>query len=161
VGQAQGLVYPNVKRVIQMFLGNRATVYPHQSYADYMAVINQCDLFINPFPFGNTNGIIDTVSAGLVGVCKTGAEVHEHIDQGLFERFGMPNWLVATTTEDYIKAAIKLSENHELRNQLRHEHSGPDKVQRIFHGRPEIMGQMLLDHLKKGSRIKRSNISAS
>lgn len=150
VGQAQGLVYPNVKRVIEMFLGGKATVYPHQSYADYMAVIRQCDLFINPFPFGNTNGIIDTVSAGLVGVCKTGPEVHEHIDQGLFERFGLPNWLVATDTEGYINAAVRLSENHELRNELRRNHAGPDKVEQIFHGRPEIMAQMFMERLIAG-----------
>jgi len=149
VGQAQGLVYPNVKRVIQMFLGNRATVYPHQSYADYMAVINQCDLFINPFPFGNTNGIIDTVSAGLVGVCKTGSEVHEHIDQGLFERLGLPDWLVAKNTDEYIKAAVRLVENHEERAALSQKLSGPSKVDIFFQGRPEIFGDLLLEYLQK------------
>lgn len=149
VGQAQGLVYPNVQRVIQMFLGNRATTYPHQSYVDYMSVIHQCDLFINPFPFGNTNGIIDTVSAGLVGVCKTGPEVHEHIDQGLFERLELPEWLTAKNVDQYINAVVRLAENHDERAALSQECSGPGKVDIFFKGRPEIFGDLLLEHLQR------------
>ncbi len=147
VGQAQGLVYPNVQRVIQMFLGDKARVYPHQSYVDYMAVINRCDLFINPFPFGNTNGVIDTISAGLVGVCKTGPEVHEHIDQGLFERLGLPEWLIAKNIDQYINAVVRLSENHEERTILRKKFSGPGKVDIFFNGRPEIFGDLVYEKL--------------
>lgn len=154
VAFAQGMVYEQVKRVVRNVLGDYAIIYAHRGYAEYMEIVRKCDMFINPFPFGNTNGIIDTVTAGLVGICKTGSEVNEHIDQGLFERFGMPNWLVATSTEDYIKASIKLAENHELRNELRRKHAGPDKVQRIFQGRPEIMGQMLMERLKKAGESK-------
>lgn len=152
VAFAQGMVYEQVKRVVRNVLGDHAIVYAHRGYTEYMDIVRKCDMYINPFPFGNTNGIIDTVTAGLVGVCKTGREVNEHIDQGLFERFGMPNWLVATTTEDYIKAVVKLVENHELRNEIRRKHAGPDKVQRIFQGRPEIMGQMLMERLKKAKK---------
>jgi hypothetical protein len=148
VAFAQGMVFEQVRRVVGNVLGDTAIVYSHRGYQEYMEIVRNCDMFINPFPFGNTNGIIDTVTAGLVGVCKTGMEVNEHIDQGLFERFGMPTWLVATTTEDYIKATIQLAENHELRNELRRKHAGPDKVGRIFQGRPEIMGQMLMERLK-------------
>ncbi|MBU3637942.1 peptide transporter [Polynucleobacter sp. es-MAR-4] len=156
VAFAQGMVYEQVKRVVRNVLGDYAIVYAHRGYTEYMDIVRKCDMYINPFPFGNTNGIIDTVTAGLVGVCKTGPEVNEHIDQGLFERFGMPNWLVATTTEDYIKAVVKLAEDHELRNELRRKHAGPDKVERIFQGRPEIMGQMLMERLKKAKDNKKT-----
>jgi predicted O-linked N-acetylglucosamine transferase (SPINDLY family) len=114
-----------------------------------MTVIDQCDLFINPFPFGNTNGIIDTVSAGLVGVCKTGPEVHEHIDQGLFERLGLPDWLITETADQYIKAVVHLVENHEERVKLSQTLSGPSKVDIFFQGRPEIFGDLLLDRIKE------------
>lgn len=149
VAFAQGMVYEQVKRVVKNVLGDYAIVYSHRGYTEYMEIVRRCDMFINPFPFGNTNGIIDTVTAGLVGVCKTGMEVNEHIDQGLFERFGLPDWLVTTDNEGYINATVKLAENHELRNELRRKHTGPDKVQRIFQGRPEIMGQMMMERLKK------------
>ena len=144
VAFAQGMVHAQIRRVVGSFLGDTATVYSHRGYTEYMEIVRSCDMFINPFPFGNTNGIIDCVTAGLVGVCKTGMEVNEHIDQGLFERFGLPHWLVATDTEGYIKATVKLAENHALRSELRRTRSGPDKVQSIFKGRPEIMGQKFM-----------------
>jgi hypothetical protein len=149
VAFAQGMVHAQIRRVVGSFLGDTATVYSHRGYTEYMDIVRSCDMFINPFPFGNTNGIIDCVTAGLVGICKTGMEVNEHIDQGLFERFGLPHWLVATDTEGYIKATLKLVENHALRSELRRTRSGPDKVQSIFKGRPEIMGQMFMAALRK------------
>ncbi|MEN9725740.1 MAG: hypothetical protein RL434_106 [Pseudomonadota bacterium] len=145
IGQAQGLTYPQVQRVVSQYLGDVVTVYPHQPYADYMKVIEQCDLFINPFPFGNTNGIIDTITAGLVGINKTGREVHEHIDQGLFERLGCPDWMTARTVDEYVTATVRLVDDHELRGTLRRTHAGPDKVQCLFQGRPEILGDLFLD----------------
>jgi predicted O-linked N-acetylglucosamine transferase (SPINDLY family) len=144
IGQAQGLTYPNVQRVVQHFLGNHVTVYPHQAYPEYMRVIAGCDMFINPFPFGNTNGIIDTISAGLVGVCKTGPEVHEHIDEGLFRRLGLPDWLIADTVDAYVAAAVRLAANHTERVWLRKRHAGLGKVDVLFQGRPHLMGEMML-----------------
>jgi predicted O-linked N-acetylglucosamine transferase (SPINDLY family) len=147
IGQAQGLTFPHVQKVTSQYLGEHVTVYPHQPYAPYMQVIGACDMFINPFPFGNTNGIIDTVSAGLVGVCKSGPEVHEHIDEGLFRRLGMPDWLIAHTTEDYILATLRLAANHTERAWLRNRLSSPEKVKVLFKGRPEIMSERLLECL--------------
>lgn len=144
IGQAQGLVYPVVKRLVARYLGNTATVYPHQHYDEYMRIIADCDMFINPFPFGNTNGIIDTVTAGLVGVCKSGREVHEHIDEGLFGRLDFPGWLVTHTTEDYIHATVRLANDHALRADLSKKLTGPERVQKLFQGCPEIMGDQFL-----------------
>ena len=144
IGQAQGLTYPNVQRVVAQYLGDHVTVYPHQHYVAYMDIIAGCDMFINPFPFGNTNGIIDTISAGLVGVCKTGPEVHEHIDEGLFRRLGLPDWLIAKTEDEYVLAAVRLATNHQERLTLREQHSGEGKVDVLFQGRPNIMGEEFL-----------------
>ena len=143
IGQNQGLVRPNVEYVVRRFLGVDVTVYPHQNYEDYMRVISDCDMFINPFPFGNTNGIVDTVAAGLVGVCKTGREVHEHIDQGMFERLKFPSWLITNSVDEYVDAVIRLASDYELRTRLREECAGIDKVEVLFKGRPEIMSQLL------------------
>jgi hypothetical protein len=144
VGQSQGLLHPYVERIVKMYLGESATVHPNQAYPEYMNVVQSCDMFINPFPFGNTNGIIDTVSAGLVGICKTGSEVHEHIDQGLFERMGLPDWMIARTIGDYIDGALRLIENHQERVTLSETLAGPSAIEVIFKGRPEIFGDMVL-----------------
>jgi predicted O-linked N-acetylglucosamine transferase (SPINDLY family) len=126
---------------VRQYLGDHVTVYPHQEYAAYMNVIASCDMFINPFPFGNTNGIVDTITCGLVGICKTGDEVHEHIDQGLFERLEFPSWMVTKTNDEYVNAVVKLAEDHALRVELSRTLSGKKNLNKIFSGNPKVMAQ--------------------
>jgi len=145
VGQATSLMHPQVNRVIKQFLGENVHVNRHLNYPEYMAKINECDLFINPFPFGNTNGIIDTVTLGQVGVCLTGPEVFEHIDEGLFGRLGVPSWMVTKTPEEYIAATVRLIDNPKERIKLRKELIAKNGVQILFKGRPEIFGDRLIE----------------
>lgn len=159
IGQNQGLITPLLESVIREYLGDRATVYPHQSYLAYMDKIAGCDMYINPFPFGNTNGIIDTTTAGLVGVCKTGPEVHEHIDEGLFKRIGLPQWLVAKSVDEYVRAAVRLAENHAERLSLRAKYAGVDKVQVLFSGRPKLLGEKMYLLLAKREKANSSNVT--
>ncbi|MDP9648704.1 peptide transporter [Paraburkholderia caledonica] len=144
VGQATGLVFPQVRNLIRRLLGKNAVVHKHQGYAGYMNVIAGCDMFLNPFPFGNTNGIVDTVWAGLVGVCKTGREVHEHIDEGMFRRLGFPEWTITKTNDEYKASALRLIENAHERRELAAAMAGPKAIEKlIFHGRPEILGERM------------------
>lgn len=126
------------KAVIDMV--TEARVYEHLSYPAYLQVINQCDLFINPFPFGNTNGIVDTVRQGLPGVCLSGSEVHEHIDEGLFRRLGLAEELITHNIAEYIAVTVRLINDTDWRNSLRQQLLAiqPDSV--LFTGKPEQFG---------------------
>ena len=121
--------------------------HAHLPYHAYLDVLNRCDMMVNPFPFGNTNGIIDMVTLGLVGICKTGAEVHEHIDEGLFKRLGLPEWLIANTVDEYVERAIRLAENHEERLALRRHIIENNGLQTLFTGDPRPMGRVFLKKL--------------
>ncbi|WP_250523309.1 MULTISPECIES: peptide transporter [unclassified Caballeronia] len=150
VGQATGITFPQVRNLVRRLMGDKGVVHKHQSYANYMKVIADCDMFLNPFPFGNTNGIVDTVWAGLVGVCKTGREVHEHIDEGMFRRLGFPEWMITKTTEEYKAAALRLIDDSKERNQLARKFAGRKAVEKlIFKGRPEILGERIRALLKE------------
>ncbi|OAJ59788.1 adhesin [Paraburkholderia ginsengiterrae] len=119
-------------------------VYGSLSYPTYLKILNTMDMFISPFPFGNTNGIVDSFTMGLPGVNLCGREVFEHIDSGLFERAGLPSWLTAHSTGEYIQAAVRLAEQHEEREALRQRLIDEKAVERIFKGRPEVFGQGVL-----------------
>ena len=147
LGQSIGITHPYVARFIRSYLGNDATAHPHSPYNRYLDVLHNCDMMLNPFPFGNTNGIIDMVTLGLVGVCKTGPEVHEHIDEGLFKRLGLPEWLIADSVEDYIERAIRLAENHQERLALRRHIIENNGLKTLFSGDPSPMGKMLFAKL--------------
>lgn len=151
IGQAQGLLYPQLLRLIHRYLPD-AQVYPHQPYPEYLATFNRCDLFLSPFPFGNTNGIIDALTVGLPGVCKTGPEVLEHIDEGLFRRVGLPDWSIATSVDDYIQAAARLAGNPTERLSLYDYLANERPLQRLFEGHPEVFGERLLECLARNSQ---------
>ncbi|MBB5393213.1 MULTISPECIES: peptide transporter [unclassified Herbaspirillum] len=144
IGQAQGLLYPQLQRLILRYVPG-ASVYPHQPYQEYLSIFNQCDMFLSPFPFGNTNGIIDAFTVGLPGVCKTGPEVFEHIDEGLFRRVGLPGWTIAATLDDYILAAVRMATDFGERDALCRYLADPQYLQRLFEGRPESLGDALID----------------
>lgn len=149
LGQSSGVTHPYVERFIKPYLGNDATAHPHAPYDQYLRILHNCDMMVNPFPFGNTNGIIDMVTLGLVGVCKTGAEVHEHIDEGLFKRLGLPEWLIANTVDEYVERAIRLAENHQERLELRRHIIENNGLQTLFTGDPSPMGKVLLEKFEE------------
>lgn len=149
LGQSSGVTHPYVERFIKSYLGNDATAHPHAPYDQYLRILHNCDMMVNPFPFGNTNGIIDMVTLGLVGVCKTGAEVHEHIDEGLFKRLGLPEWLIANTVDEYVERAIRLAENHQERLELRRHIIENNGLQTLFTGNPSPMGKVLLEKFEE------------
>ena len=149
LGQSSGVTHPYVERFIKSYLGNDATAHPHAPYDQYLRILHNCDMMVNPFPFGNTNGIIDMVTLGLVGVCKTGAEVHEHIDEGLFKRLGLPEWLIANTVDEYVERAIRLAENHQERLALRRHIIDNNGLQTLFTGDPSPMGKVLLEKFEE------------
>ncbi|WP_321796192.1 glycosyl transferase family 1 [Caballeronia sp. J97] len=121
------------------------TVHGFEPYPEYMNSLNGMDMFLSPFPFGNTNGIVDAFTVGLPGVCKTGAEVFERIDGALFARAWLPGWLVADTVEEYVEAAVRLAKNRNERESLRSSMLERNIVQRLFGGRPEVFGEMVLE----------------
>jgi HMW1C N-terminal/HMW1 domain 2 len=145
-GMAIGLGYLQLKILVGRYMPN-AIVHQHLPFAEYMKTLNECDLYINPFPYGNMNGIADMARQGLVGVCRTGPDVHEHIDQGMFERLGLPDWLIASSDEDYIKATLRLIEDHKGRLALRQDLLARKAVDVFYKGRPEVLGQFLYSML--------------
>ena len=149
IGSANGIECEQIRLFLRAYLGDAATFYPHQSYANYMRVVRSCDLFLNPFPFGNTNGIVDCVTAGLVGVCKTGPEVFEHIDEGMFGRIGFPSEWVSATLEAYVQAALALIADPHARKAKARELSGPKAAEVFFRGDANGLGRMLAQRLEE------------
>lgn len=142
MGFAQGLTLDYLRDAVHAILPD-AEVNAHMPVQEYQEALNSCELFVSPFPFGNTNGLVDAVRQGLPGVCMTGPEVHTHIDEGLFRRLGLPAELIAADTESYIRAVLLLAEDPEYREflQQRLRDNDPDRV--LFEGHPEKFAEVV------------------
>lgn len=150
MAQAVGPLYQRICTEIEAILDDafgkkRAFVYPHQQYKEYMGIIADCDMFINPFPYGNTNGIADMALLGMPGICKAGPELAEHIDVGMFKRIGLPDWCVTWTIDEYIAATLRMAHNHHERLMLSRQLIEGKVYSRLNENqKPEVMGEILL-----------------
>ncbi|EKJ4154579.1 cobalt ABC transporter permease, partial [Salmonella enterica] len=144
MGFAQGLTLDYLRDAIHAVLPG-AEVNAHMPVQDYQTALNSCELFVSPFPYGNMNGVVDAVRQGLPGVCLTGPEVHAHIDGGLFRRLGLPEELIATGYESYIRAVLRLVEEHDWREMLQHQLLDNDVEQVFFQGHPEKFAAAISD----------------
>jgi hypothetical protein len=142
-GVPAGLALDQMREVIGRAVPG-AVVHEFCQYADYLERVNRSDLFLSPFPFGNTNGIVDALTLGLPGVCKRGPEVFERIDGALFERVGMPPWTTADNVGGYIAAAVRMIDGHDERTALRQRLIDTRAVERCFEGRPEAFAESAL-----------------
>jgi hypothetical protein len=152
-GVPAGLPLDRMRYVIGNALPG-ALVHGFHDYAGYLERVNRADLFLSPFPFGNTNGIVDAITLGLPGVCKRGAEVFERIDGALFERVGMPSWAVADSVEDYVAAAVRMIDGHVERAELRRRLIDTRAVERCFEGRPQAFGESVLELLRANNSAR-------
>lgn len=111
-----GVTYDAFKKELGRHL--KAVVFPSTDYPTFIDRLRACDLVLNPFPFGNTNGIHDCARIGLPFVCLDGEEPHSHYDVLLSEQLGYPDFLRAKTIEDYVAAAVRLIDDESLREGL-------------------------------------------
>ncbi|EMW0227429.1 cobalt ABC transporter permease [Salmonella enterica] len=136
MGFAQGLTLDYLREAIHDVLPE-AEVNAHMETGDYQRALNSCELFANPFPYGNMNGVVDVVRQGLPGVCMSGPEVHTHIDEGLFRRLELPEELIAGDRETYIRSVVRLAEDDAWRESLQARLRDNDPERVLFTGHPE------------------------
>ena len=113
-----------------------------------MQVISNCDLCLNPYPFGNCNGIVDVLLNGVVGVCMQGPHLFESIDQALYRRLGLPDWLIASDEASYIEAAVRLINDGDLRQEISKQFGTIDSVQGLHEGKDGALSAKLLAKIR-------------
>ena len=150
-GMGTGLIALQLEKVILDAVPN-AIVLGHMPYDKYMTQLAKCDLFINPFPYGNMNGIADMLEIGLPGVCLSGPQIHEHIDDGIFRRVDMPDWTIAADIEEYVAAALRLIENKSERDQITNNLKSNRLADVLYQGRPDILGEILYEKVLENDK---------
>ena len=139
-----GIVYRQISKTVANYLPGISSVYPQMGFETYMQMIGNCDLCLNPYPFGNCNGIVDVLLNGVVGVCMQGPHLFESIDQALYRRLGLPDWLIASDEASYIEAAVRLISDGDLRREISKRFGTIDSVQGLHEGKDGALSAKLL-----------------
>jgi len=134
---AMGLPYFELSRILRTRLP-RATVFPEAPHPTYMERLSRCDLFLCPFPYGNTNSIVDSFHVGVPGICLDGEEAHAHTDSALFARIGLPAELTAQSVDEYVAAAIKMIDDEAWRAKCTEIVRNADLHAAFFSGDPSL-----------------------
>lgn len=109
-----GITYIQFKEAMERRLPG-AVVHTPYGYHKYLSIIGRCDFHMSPFPFGNTNGNIDSARMGLPIIVMDGDGIESRIDVNMLHRMGMPDWTIAKDEEAYIQLAVSLIEDDQKR----------------------------------------------
>jgi predicted O-linked N-acetylglucosamine transferase (SPINDLY family) len=63
----------------------------------------------------------------------------------MFERLGLPEWLVAKTDEEYVQAAVRLAESHQERVDLGRGLLERQAVEVLYRGRAGVLAGKFWD----------------
>lgn len=105
-----------------------ANIYPHLGYLDYLNALQVADIFVTPFPFGNSNTHIDYYRAGVLGACMQGQELCSIYDASLLNWLRHPEDLIADDKNAYREIVLRLIEDREWRISLYDQVYGGDDV---------------------------------
>ncbi|MDH4394251.1 MAG: hypothetical protein QE278_01105 [Limnobacter sp.] len=82
-----------------------------EDYAGYLGQLKQCQMALSPFPFGNSSSSADCLALGLPFIAMIGAEPHSRTDYDILATFGLEDYCVATTVDDYVAGAVSWINN--------------------------------------------------
>lgn len=131
------LYFDGVANAIAREIPNSDT-RPYMNYQNFLKEISMCDLALAAFPFGNTNGTVDTCLLGLPTVAHFGPETPAQSDRLVMRTAGYPDWCICETDEQYLTAALNLINDFELRNRLKTD-ANRTKIRDQLLGQPQSL----------------------
>ena len=109
---AAGLRFRDCRLEIERCLPN-AVVFPKLDFNTYRDRIGRCDVYFGTYPFAGANTAVDIMLQGLPPIVFEGTEPHSRTDKRFVHLFGLPEWLIARSVEEYEQAALRLIQNDE------------------------------------------------
>lgn len=134
---ATGVMFDRISQVFESRF-RHFTLEPARRYQAFLHRLNDCDLALAAFPFGNTNSTVDTCLLGVPTVAYYANEVLSIGDRDVMRMVGLPSWLVADNDEDYFQTAMKLIHDDDARQAIVDQLKSTDVKAKLFQPpRPE------------------------
>ncbi|MDX1668839.1 MAG: hypothetical protein R3194_05445, partial [Limnobacter sp.] len=101
-----GVAHVSIVRRLKAFFPN-CVVARRANYDQYLGLLNQHHLALSPFPFGNASSIIDCLLLNKPIVGLNGGEPHARSDYTVLGAFGLDEFLVADSIENYVLGTVR------------------------------------------------------
>lgn len=88
---------------------------PRQDAIDLMA---ESDVYLDAFPFGGYNTVVEALSLGVPVLTLEGAAAPGRFAAAAVRLVGLPEWLIAKSPAEYLEIALRLARNPSLRAEL-------------------------------------------
>ena len=103
------LLHSTAREEAKAILGDETVeVWGLLSYQEYMSVLEEGDFFLDSFPFGGCNTVMDALSLGKPILTLRGTRWHNRIGPAHLEVLGLSD-LVASDVQAYVEQAVKMA----------------------------------------------------
>lgn len=92
-------------------------VFPGKPYPEYMALMEQGDLSLDPYPFGGSNIMCDSLYLRKPTVGYQGSKWYNRIGSQMLIEVGLEE-LIATDAQSYVNFALKLIDDENYRTEI-------------------------------------------
>jgi predicted O-linked N-acetylglucosamine transferase (SPINDLY family) len=96
-------------------VAERVVFLPRQGREEYLRTVSVADVILDTLHYGGgANSLYDAFACGTPVVTWPGAMHRSRFGQAAYLKMGIPD-LVVTSASDYVRKAIEIAQNHELR----------------------------------------------
>lgn len=97
---------------------------------DLVASMADADLYLDSFPFGGFNSLVEALVFGVPVVTLEGSQARSRFGAAILRKLGLPDFLIAHSYPEYVAAAKRLIQDAGLRQSIRDQLGTPDQVLR-------------------------------
>ena len=124
---------------------------PAQPYEDFLALLAESDVVLDPWHFGGGNSSYEALAMGTPIVTLPGRFLRGRITLALYRKMALAD-MVTNTPEEYIATAVRLGTDRTFQQQVRSEIAKTRHV--LFEDREELRGlEQFLESLLNSSRL--------
>lgn len=134
-------------RDLQAILGeNSFQVFPGKPYPEYMALMEQGDLTLDPYPFGGSNIMADSLYLRKPTISYEGTKWYNRIGSQMLRQVGLSE-MITNNDEDYVNLTVRLIDDSQYRQEIHERLQKVDLRETIFHSDNKQYFKKMVDFL--------------
>jgi len=122
---------PFVREITRQLGSDRVEIYSHLEYQRYMEIMEPADMAIDPFHFGGSNIVSDSICLRMPTVTWEGSKWYARIGSQMLRLIGVAD-CIATNETEYLEKIWHLAHNDEAREAVRKRMQAADLENTVY-----------------------------